>query len=516
MIKKLNRTLKKSEDNLSFTENGALGYKSHYEELTTLNFMIPTLRRIDTEGANKIMFPAYFEDPSVFCRWLFFLRDCRGGIGEKNAFKKMFIALSNKKEKLAKRFVEFIPEFGSWKDVVDIYFDYTLKSQVVRDELRHLICDRFSTDLEIVSGQSDKKFQGQDISLLAKWLPSVNAGNKSRNEALQLCKEVLLISPADYRKSVAQMRRYLEVLEQKLCAREFDAVEYDKIPSIAGLRYKNTFIRHDEKRYKEFISSVAKGEKKINVSQVQPQDIYSKYKYNFYVDDAFEEMWKALPKKVKDSDSTLVICDGSGSMLSSISGSICALDVSNSLAIYFSEQLKGEFKDKFITFSSQPQLIDLSECKTLYDKISVMESHYDCSNTNLYKTFRLILNTAIEHSLKQEELPKNLLIISDMEFDWIATDNDQKILFDKIGEEFAKAGYDLPKLIFWNVNSRTNIIPILENKNGVILVSGYSTAICDTVCSIENDPYQAILRAVNVERYDAIEQAYNNYISSSH
>lgn len=186
-----------------------------------------------------------------------------------------------------------------------------------------------------------------------------------------------------------------------------------------------------------------------------------------------------------------------------------------SIAIYFSERCSGEFKDNFITFSSRPELIDLSACSSLAEKIRRCYAENDCSNTDIEKTFDLILQTAINTNMKQEDMPKNILIISDMEFDqatysygWGGSASTvNETLFKTIGRKFEKAGYQLPRLVFWNVNSRTGTIPVKENALGVALVSGFSVNVAKMVLSGELDPYKCLIEQLDTERYAPIEAA---------
>jgi hypothetical protein len=212
---------------------------------------------------------------------------------------------------------------------------------------------------------------------------------------------------------------------------------------------------------------------------------------------------------VQGASGTIVVRDGSGSMTVRIPNSTTtALDVASALSVYFSEKLSGEFKDKFITFSENPRLVDLSGAKDLYEKYSIVERYTECANTDIEKTFDLVLDTAVRHQIPQEELPKQILIISDMEFDYAhrvnwQTPNDEQ-LFTTIAKKYAAAGYKLPKCVFWNVNSRTGAIPMTQNENGVILVAGYSTAIAKMVLCEETDPYLALVNVLMGERYSQI------------
>jgi hypothetical protein len=241
-------------------------------------------------------------------------------------------------------------------------------------------------------------------------------------------------------------------------------------------------------------------------------------------DQTVEQLWKALPDYTNGKgENTLCVIDGSGSMGSRVGNTkFTCHDVARSLGIYFSEKMPGQFHDKYITFSANPKLVDFGKCKSLYEKVYEAHRHDECENTNIYKTFMLILNTAKSHSLKQEEMPNSVLVISDMEFDgaidvsisgrrsyyWNETfDDDCKALFEKIADEYQQAGYQLPKLVFWNVCSRTGAIPLQQNKNGVILVSGFSPTIASMVFSQKNDPYEVLLEKLNSKRYEAVEKA---------
>jgi hypothetical protein len=252
-------------------------------------------------------------------------------------------------------------------------------------------------------------------------------------------------------------------------------------------------------------------------------------------------MWNQLPNKVTSDKQVLVVRDGSGSMTVPLHGSKgTVLDVASALTVYFSENATGAFKDKFITFSSRPDIVDMSKCNTLADKINLLNRYNDCSNTNLEKTFDLILNTAIANKMTQEEMPANILIISDMQFD-SATRGDydwrtdryetsyDETLFDTIRKKFEDAGYKIPGLIFWNVNQEKTTIPEIKNELGLVLIGGYSKNNIDMICKNEfiveqkNEkgevekvtlsPEEILYNTLMSERYDIIEERVNNVLS---
>jgi hypothetical protein len=326
-----------------------------------------------------------------------------------------------------------------------------------------------------------------------------------------------------YRKMLSKMRKYIDVVECKMSAKQWGDIDYEGVPSRANLIYNNAFLRNDEERRREYLGKLEKGEVKINASTLFPHDIVHKYTVDGLwslsvkpLDATLEGLWNALPDTVKGAENTIVVADGSGSMTCNVGGNtkVTALDVANALAIYFAERSSGEFKDKYITFSTRPQLVDFSNAKTLRDKLSIALRHNEVADTNIEATFNLILKTAVNNHMSQEDMPKNVLIVSDMEFN-AATgyyNRPSTTLFDTIAKKYATYGYKLPRLVFWNVNSRTGTIPVKENELGVALVSGFSVNIVNMVMSNKLDPYECLLDALNVERYQVIEDAIRDII----
>lgn len=355
----------------------------------------------------------------------------------------------------------------------------------------------------------------QGISLLGKWLCSENCSSKQNRQYAKILREGFGLSPKEYRQSLSALRKYLDVVERKMCANEWDEIDYSAVPSKANLIYKNAFMEHDALRRQEYLDKLQKGEVKINSSVAFPHDIVSKYskRHNEFwrlvvdkEDATLEEMWKALPDLVQGCGNTIVVADSSGSMRCKVNpkSQDTALDVANALAIYFAERSSGEFKDKYITFSERPQLVDLSKGETLKDKLNIAYAYDEVADTNIEATFDLILQTAINSNATQDEIPANVLIISDMEFNMATCGRPDEALFQTIEAKFAAAGYKMPRLVFWNVNSRTNTIPVKENELGVALVSGFSVNVIKMVMSGKLDPYEVLVEQLMSPRYECI------------
>lgn len=500
------------------TENGAVGYRTTGKKLLDLNFSVASLRGAsEQEIINKFM-DAYWEDPVVAIKWLFYTRDARQGLGERRLFRIVLKHLAQDKPEVIKAVFSFAPEYGRYDDLWCL-LDTDLKANVIS-----IVKEQLNQDVP-------NMINGKSVSLLGKWLPSENASSKETKRYAGIIRKGLNMTSRNYRHMLSDLRKHIDVVECKMSAKEWAGINYEAVPSRANLIYNNAFLRNDEERRRAYLGALEKGEAKINAGTLFPHDIVHKYGRGYNVDATLEGLWKALPDTVKGCGNTIVVADGSGSMTCNVGGktSVTALEVANSLAIYFAERSSGEFKDKYITFSERPQLVDFSNAKTLRDKIGIALRHNEVANTNIEAVFDLILQTAINNHMAQEDIPANILIVSDMEFDSCATSGapaysnswgwytssrarPTTTLFDTIAQKYAAHGYKLPRLVFWNVNSRTGTIPVKENDLGVALVSGFSVNIVNMVMSNKLDPYECLLDVLNVERYQAIEDAVKSVV----
>lgn len=501
------------EFNVSRTENGALGYRTTGKELLDLNFAVASLRKMSDAEVAKRFKKAFCEDKILAMKWLFYARDARQGLGERRLFRVVLADLVKSNPEMVVPVINLIPEYGRYDDLWCL-----LDNTETADVICKLVDDQLTEDLKNMNN-------GKSISLLPKWMPSINASSaKTKEYAKRLCK-VLGLTEREYRKALSKFRKYLDVVEVKMSGKNWSEIKYEAVPSRANLIYNSAFLRNDETRRREYLSKLEKGETKINASTLFPHDIVHKYmNSNMWsarlkpMDATIEALWKALPDTVQGCGNTIVVADGSGSMTTRVDNNsgVTALEVANALAIYFAEHSSGQFKDKYITFSERPQFVDFSNCKSLHAKLQTALAHHEVANTNIEKVFDLILTTAINNHMSQEDLPQNVLIISDMEFDgctscgnssrWERKRPTQK-LFDVIAQRFTDAGYKMPRLVFWNVASRTDTIPVKENELGVALVSGFSVNVAKMVMSGKTDPFECLLETLNSERYAPVEEA---------
>lgn len=499
-INKLEKNIENSS-NISITENGAIGLKSTNKALLDMNFKISSYRNKSTGEIVGDFLYAYEENKVNAILWLFYIRDVRDGIGERRLFRICFKALCFKDKEIAIKLLPLLPEYGRWDDVWLSTFGTPVEQSAFE-----LIKDQLFNDL------ANSKKETLQVSLLAKWLPSERTSSKNSRELARKIAAGINLPINKYNRILSELRKHLNIVEQKMSANEWHDIDYSTVPSKSNLIYSSCFSKHDKERRKEYLDSLKTGQTKINAKMLYPYEIINKYNHYMF-DETLEQLWMNL-KDIGEMNNVLTVADGSGSMKCRINNgcSATAWDVAHSLAIYSSEYLTGEFKNKYVTFSGHPEFVDLSKSVTLKGKIQIAERHSEIANTNIKAVFDMVLKTAVQNNMKQSDIPNTILILSDMEFDgcvridenyYSAEKPDQKF-FDTIKSEYENAGYKLPRLVFWNITSRTNTIPVKENDLGVALVSGFSTNTFKMVTSGKLDPFECLLEQLYTDRYKPV------------
>ena len=476
----------KREANKTYTENGAVTYRSTGRDCLDLFATIGALRRESEQEITARFLRAYAEDPDLAMKILFYGRDVRGGLGERRVFRILLRWLAVSKPESVVRNLPYVAEYGRWDDVL------VLLDTPCRAEALALLKQQFDADLAALSSDGD-------VSLLGKWLPSVNASNDETIRAAKQIANAFGLSDRDYRKTLTKLRAQIRILENNLRERDY-TFDYSKQPSKAMFKYRKAFLRNDAERYGAFMQRVSTGEVKLNTGALYPYEIIEKA---FHCDDAerlsLDATWRALADYTQD-ENALVVADGSGSMY--WGGKPMPAAVAQSLAIYFAEHNRGAFRNHFITFSMNPRLVEIKG-RDIVDKARYCETFNECANTNIQKVFELVLNAAVRNRVAQKDLPSTLYIISDMEFDSCAA-GASLTNFEYAAKLFRQAGYRLPNVVFWNVSSRNQQQPVTMNEQGVALVSGCSPRIFSMVMEGSLDPFTFMLSVIDTERYAPI------------
>ena len=478
--------------NKSITENGAIGYNTTGSTLLDMSFKLSSYRNLSDHAIIEDVKKAYQENAEATLKFLFYARDISQGCGERRFFRVAMSYLFNM-NCLPYEVLKQIPEFGRWDDLV-----YLATNNTMDNIAYQIIAAQLAKDI-------DDYNEGKPISLLAKWMPSINASSVSRKAQAYKFMKTWKLNAKEYRIILSCLRKYLDIVERKMSANEWSKIDYNKVPAIANLKYNKAFMKQDCERRTKYFRDLSQNKEgvKINAKTLMPYQIVRSYLNNTNSATVCQELWKNMPT-MEINNKTIVVADGSGSMYSCANKNVRPIEVAYSLAMYFAEKLTGSFHNKFITFSSHPQVVSFKDSYSFEDKVKVLENYDDISNTNIEAVFDLILNTARKNNITPEEMIDNILIISDMEFDDATTEKCDQALFDVISYKYNRYGYRMPKLTFWNVDSRTNTIPVTENENGVALVSGFSQNAIKIAMTGETDPYKALMEILNSNRYSKI------------
>jgi hypothetical protein len=505
---KLIQKLEENQNSEGVTFKGAKTNVSSLNKCVDLFSQIGSMRSRSEQEIYSLFSEAFSENPLKALKILFWVRDILNGAGERKVFRTIINNLGKAHSNILNKNIQYIPEFGRWDDL------FILRGT-----------SSWQTALTLISEQLQKDWQNfkanKPISLLSKWMPSVNTSSiQTRKLAEALWRELdFFTSAAHYRKFLAKLRAHIDIVEVKMCAQQWSQIEYEHVPSRATLLYRNAFRKHDLSRYLKYLEDVSSGKKTIKTKTLYPYDIidivldavrhtlYKRSRNKVQYDETLALQWKNLPNYV-DPFNGLVVIDTSGSMFSSgyyggKSSNISPISVAISLAIYIAERNAEPWKNCFLQFASKAKLQKISG-SNIYEKVLSLNMNGYYGSTNLQSIFDLILKTAIDAHLQEEDMPKRLFIISDMEFD-AACINNKLSNFEEIERKYSEAGYKKPDLVFWNVNAYGKNIPVKFDEVGTALISGCSPIILKAVISNEElNPLDIMNSVIEVERYSKI------------
>ena len=491
----------KNEANYTFTENGAITHRTTKSDLLDMFALGGAMRKRSEEDVILMFRKAFAENPVYALKCLFYLRDVRGGQGERRFFRLCMKDLAVKDTAAARRNMRHVPEFGRWDDL------YLFVGTPLEKEMFVFMKEQLALDV-----------QSKTPSLLAKWLKSENTSSADSRLLAHKTREAFGMNHKQYRKTLAVLRERINIVERLMSENRWDEIEFDKIPSKAGLIYKNAFARHDIERMKnESVQSYADfakdTTKKVNAEVLNPVDIADQIFRAYHPSETERLMWDKYWANLKDyyngrEENGIAICDVSGSMTGQ------PMNAAVSMSAYIAERGKGPFKNHFITFSSNPALVEFEGVDT-YDKFRRAIRADWGTSTNVEAALDMMLDTAIKNNVPAEDMPTRLYIFSDMEFDSCMTcglansgrwHNGRRVdnaetLFETIAKRWEAKGYELPKVIFWNLDARQNNIPALGGRFSY--VSGFSMNMVETILS-GKDGYDLMMDKLNTERYAVI------------
>ena len=451
------------------TANGMKARESTSNKIVDLFYNIGASR-----GKNIVpaFTAAYVADKNLALRIALWARDARGGAGERELFRSILKHLEKTDVDAAKAMLAKVPELGRWDDI------FVFETKEMKTAAYNMLGDA----LRVKNG------------LAAKWTPR-------KGEVAREVREHFGMSPKFYRKSLVALTK---VVETQMCAKDWDNINFSHVPSVAASRYKKAFGRNTEK-FAEYVAALVKGDPtvKVNASAIFPYDVLKGVAHGHFdktQTDHVIAQWAALPNYVGDAN-ILPLVDVSGSMScpAGKNTSVTCMDVAVSLGLYLADKNTGAFKDTFLTFSDKPKLMTLKG--NVVEKMNQMVRSDWGMSTNLHAAFEQILKTAVANEVPQGDMPEMLLILSDMQFNQCVRHDDSAM--EMIERKFAAAGYAVPKVVFWNLNSSDNV-PVKSDKTGAALVSGFSPAITKSLLSADMSdftPEGIMLKTIMSDRY---------------
>ena len=467
-----------NENRVEISE-GIAALASSLNECVNLFFQVGAMRGKDKNALLQMFSKAYSENPLVATKVLFWARDARGGAGERQIFRDILEYLVVNSTDVVRKNLSLIPEFGRWDDIL----------LLVGTEVEDDVFDLIKTELDNENG------------LCSKWMPR-------KGKVANAIRRSFKVSPKVYRKTLVELT---SVIETAMCAKDYSGVDYSKLPSLASSRYQKAFLRNDEVGYGEYKTALESGEAKVNAGAVYPYDIIKSMNYggDKVVNNA---QWESLPNFMEGSEErVLPVVDVSGSMSCSAGGNdnLTCMDVAISLGMYISERNEGNFKDAFVTFSSNPQLQYLKG--TLEQRLNQLRRAEWGMNTDINAVFELILNQAKMYNIPQDKMPTKILILSDMQFNsatnsrWGNQSDWNPSAQDMIESKYEDAGYNKPDVVYWNLNASMGNFPVEFDKMGTAMVSGFSPSILKSLLSGKSmTPESILMETVGSERYSLI------------
>ena len=461
----------KTDENVTLTENGMVTNPTTLNKCVDLFFSIGAMRGKSKDKVISLFNEAYNENPLVASKLLFWSRDVRSGAGERQIFRDILTHLTTTSPQTVRKNIGLIPEFGRWDDVL------VLVGTELEDDMFILIKD------SLTNGDA----------LCAKWMPR-------KGDVANRLRKLFRFTPKEYRKMLVNLTN---VVESKMCAKDWESIDYSKLPSLASSRYQKSFVKNDSERYDDYKKDLVSGTAKVNAGAVYPYDIIKSISQGGDT-VVSEKQWESLPNWMEGSNErVLPVVDVSGSMGCPAGGNdnLTCMDVAISLGMYISERNEGNFKDAFITFSDEPQLQYLTG--GLKERLNQLRSADWGYSTDLESVFNLILNQAKIYDIPQDKMPTKIMILSDMQFNQ-ATRSDLGSQ-SMIESMYEVAGYKKPDIIYWNLNASGANFPVEFDKDGTALVSGFSPSILKPLLNGKNmTPESIMMETVNDERYSLI------------
>ena len=511
------------------TANGAVSLATpdpSGESSGRLSLFFKSVRGLNAPRQYQYMVEASHESVTDAFLLAFHTRDCRGGKGERELGRRCLVWLFINYPRLFAKVAKLLPEYGRWDDVLQFFpgvldlsnIEFVRANYVstVPTGKRLVVLRTLQTQMVQLFGRKlqedlENMTQGKSCSLAAKWAPTEGDSLDSKSGVFKSLATEMKVSPRALRKQyLTPLRAYLKIVERFMCDREWDEIDYNKVPSCAMKRLKKSFEKHDETRFQEWRDALQKGDPKVakvNAKQLQPHELVREMRTSCHADGVCAAQWKIMEEECMKNgslDNDIAVVDTSASMHSP---DYLPYDVACAMGLLISKCSVGKFKHHVLTFNSVPAFAVIKDAP-IYDRWRQLSSISWGGSTNLQATFELILNRGKECKLTQEDMPKRLWIISDMQFNQVngygAVTN-----FEAIEKMYAASGYTRPQIVFWNVNGSSSDFPVSVGDHGTALISGFSPSVMKAVLEGDDSfsPYSIMRKSLDSDRLQPVRLA---------
>lgn len=495
-----------TESNVAFTDNGAITNKSSLNDVLDLFAIIGSLRSQDLSTYVDTFEKSYAMNRKLTLQMLLWLRDVRGGAGERNTARTLLLHLEATRPSDVLEILPVLAEYGRWDDLL------IFQTDAIQQAAYALIADALN------SGNA----------LCAKWMPRIykmkkgdnhDIANQNRRNNNNIARNIMKVMGLDERKYRKLLSSLSSTVETQMCAKKWDEISYESVPSVAMTRYTDAFKKNDAERFTEYSEALVNGTAKVNAAALFPYDITTRIASteDQIALNVLNAQWDALPNYIKPGSKIIPMCDTSSSMTnSSIHSSLTPMKVAMALSLYVSDKQDGDFKNLFLTFDSDPMLIEL-EGQTVSEKYDDLQQYrggeYWGGSTDIGKAFELILDVAVRNSVQPSDMPDTLMIFSDMQFntaDWRGVERNNGAwdvtAYEYATKLFEQHGYSLPKVVFWNLDGRPGNNPVTVHDTGTAMVSGFSPAVLGSILGDkEFNPIQIMMETIDVPRYQVLK-----------
>lgn len=498
----------KAMNSFTSTWNGALSMATPDLSKQTdgrLSLFFKATRGITDDKLFEYLIKASDEDLIDTFILSFNVRDSRGGKGERDLGRKMFTWLFKNKPIQFEKVFHLVPEYGRWDDLLCLFpgyiSDLSNHQKIIQKKIVNLYTNQLQKDKSLM-------LEGKPVSICAKWCPSEGDSDDKKFKLVASICEEMCITPREYRKEyTTPLRTYLNIVEKYMCEKRWDEIDFSKTPSCAMKKLKNAFEKNTPDTFNEWKSQLSKGEVTVNANQLFPHELVREMRTKGTCDEVCKVQWQVLEDEVRKLgvlEDCVIVVDTSSSMETP---NYLPLDIACAMGLIISSVVEGEFKGNVITFNNNPEFVVIRDDE-IYKRYTQLRNIPWGGSTNLQGTFDMILERGKVAGLTNKQMPKRIIMVSDMQFNDIVRYGYGSIKttnFQEIERKYSESAFTRPDIVFWNVNGKSSDFPVTVDDNGTCLISGASPSILKSIIRTKDlNSFSVLRETLDDKRYSTV------------